>query len=202
MAEKLNNTREPVSKRKLVESGKNLFFKYGFRKVTVEEVCQDARVSKMTFYRSFSNKTDLVCSIIRELADEGMVTYQEIMNRDIPFVEKVLATMEMKRESASQFTEEFLADIYAETTGDVMALLNELSGETLKVVLQDYAGAQESGQIRKELNLALIPYFTSQISRMINDPALLELYGGNMHVALNDLTGLFFYGILSPNRDR
>ena len=41
-------------------AGKKLFFKYGLKKVTIEEICAEANVSKMTFYKYFPNKTALV----------------------------------------------------------------------------------------------------------------------------------------------
>lgn len=40
--EKSLNIRENTKKVKLVESGRILFYKYGYRKVTVEEICRNA----------------------------------------------------------------------------------------------------------------------------------------------------------------
>ena len=40
----------------LFSTAKNLFFKFGLRRVSVEEICIKASVSKMTFYRNFNNK--------------------------------------------------------------------------------------------------------------------------------------------------
>ncbi|RKY44359.1 MAG: TetR/AcrR family transcriptional regulator, partial [Candidatus Neomarinimicrobiota bacterium] len=36
---------------KIVETGKKLFYRYGIKKVSVEEICKEAGVSKATFYK-------------------------------------------------------------------------------------------------------------------------------------------------------
>lgn len=43
--------------RELIETAAQLFFKHGFKRVTVEEICRTAKVSKVTFYRYFAAKT-------------------------------------------------------------------------------------------------------------------------------------------------
>ena len=65
-------------------------------------------------------------------------------------------------------------------------------------VLSDYRNAQLKGQIRKDLNISFIPYYSNRIIEMMKDPELLKVYGGNMHDLIRELTALFFYGILPP----
>ncbi len=47
----------------ILETGQELFWKFGFRRVTIEEICKEAGISKMTFYKYFSNKMDLAITI-------------------------------------------------------------------------------------------------------------------------------------------
>ena len=48
-----------VKHKKLIQTGKALFFKYGIKKVSVAEICKEAGVSKMTFYKHYANKGEL-----------------------------------------------------------------------------------------------------------------------------------------------
>lgn len=190
--------KENLSRRKLLEAGKTLFLKYGYRKVTVEEICTEAGISKMTFYRFFDNKISLVECMINELADEGIRVYRKIMDSDARFEEKIMATLQMKNEAASKFSEEFLRDIYADPAAGILTALKRLTEETMAMIMEDYSLAQANGQIRQDLNLAIIPYYTGKITTMVQDPELVKLCGGNMHDAIKELTNLFFYGILNP----
>lgn len=198
MPDKQLNIRETASKSKLVEAGKNLFSHYGFRKVSVEEVCKLAGISKMTFYRFFENKIDLVKFILVSAANEGWLKYQEISKLDVPYAEKIRAVIRMKFESGSQFSDELLKDIYEDQEAGLMSLLQQLTADMVVKLMDEYKLAQEQGHIRKDLNLKFIPYFLDQITRQLNDPALLALYGGNIHEAIMELTNFFFYGILVP----
>jgi AcrR family transcriptional regulator len=188
------------SKQKLMESGKALFYKHGYRRVSVEEVCRHAGVSKMTFYRFFDNKLDLIKALLVELAEDGVRIYREIMSRDIPFEEKIAETIRMKREASSQYSEEFMKDVYLDKESGILPLLKEMSAKTMALVLEDYRKAQEDGYLRQDLNLKVLPYFIGKLNEMINDPALLALYGDNLHEILREITNLFFYGIIVKNR--
>lgn len=190
--------KQSPTKNKLVESGKTLFYKYGYRKVTVEEICRQAGLSKMTFYRFFENKSDLVRYILLELAGDGMKAYREIMDSGLSFEEKMRESIRLKRESAKQYSDEFLTDVYRDRDGDIMPMLMKIYGDSMVMMMEDYRKAQEQGQIRKDLNLTFIPYFLNKMNDMLQDPALLTLYGNNIHEIMSELTNLFFYGILEP----
>ena len=45
-------------------AAKDLFWKFGIRKVSIEEICSKANVSKVTFYKYFENKIDLAIFIL------------------------------------------------------------------------------------------------------------------------------------------
>ena len=192
--------KENTRKRKVIEAGKALFTRFGFRKVTIEEICKEAAISKMTYYRFFANKTELVRFILTELSEEGLRSYREIMNQDIPFEEKIRQTIRMKELSAAQFSQELLRDIYEDREGDLTSLIQKLTAETMTLILEDYRIAQEKGHIRKNINLSFIPFILNQMSNLVSNPALLAIYQGNMKDAMKELTNLFFYGIMEPDR--
>ena len=198
MTDKPLYIRETVSKRKLIDAGKTLFFKYGYRKVTVEEICKSAGISKMTFYRFFGNKIDLLRFILTKISDDGMKSYSEIMNQNISFEEKIRTIVQMKLESAEQFSDELLKDVYDDLDKGLMIMLQKMTGEIMIRVMADFKVAQEQGHIRKDLNLAFIPYFLNQINNLVKDPVLLDMYHGNIREVMTELTNFFFYGILIP----
>lgn len=191
---------ETTSKGKLVESGHKLFNKFGFRKVTVEEICRDAGVSKMTFYRFFSNKMELVLFILTEMSERSRSTYHEIMSLNLSFEDKVRKTIRMKEDTAAQYSNEFLRDILADKDFNLLGLIQRLTVEMIDEVMADYRKAQIEGHVRKDLNLNIIPFFLNQINIMVKDPALLEAAGGDLRLVMGELTNLFFYGIMEPGR--
>jgi len=50
--------------KRILESARKFFFRYGFKKTSLDEVAEDAGIAKGTIYNYFKNKEDLfVCNI-------------------------------------------------------------------------------------------------------------------------------------------
>ena len=64
------NEKENAKREALLNTGRRLFWKYGFKRVTISEICEEADVSKMTYYRCFENKTDLAKTIFDKVVKE------------------------------------------------------------------------------------------------------------------------------------
>ncbi|MFO7827481.1 MAG: helix-turn-helix domain-containing protein, partial [Bacteroidales bacterium] len=82
----------------ILKVAKELFWKHGINRVTVEEICKKSKVSKMTFYKYFDNKTDIVKHIYKNTATDAMNKYRAIMNSDLAFKEKVKKSLDLKME--------------------------------------------------------------------------------------------------------
>ncbi len=95
----------------LVKTAEDLFKRYGMRRVTVEEICQKADVSKMTFYKHFKNKLDITKTVINRIVDEKEKEYQALMNLDMTYVEKVKLIVQKKVEGVEEFSQEFADDV-------------------------------------------------------------------------------------------
>lgn len=182
-------------KQDILESGKKLFWKHGFRRVTIEEVCSDAKVSKMTFYKFFSNKMDLVRTIMEKLVAFSMKQYNEIMESDIPFHEKITKQIEMKMEGTSEISNEFLDDLLVHADQEVMQMMQKMTQESFASVMEGYIKAQKEGHVRKDLKPEFIQYFLNHMFEMLKDEKLIALYGSTSELA-TEVTKFFFYGIL------
>lgn len=182
-------------KKQIVITAQNLFWKFGFKRVSIEEICGEAGVSKMTFYKHFSNKNELVKFIINYITSEAMNKYRNIMSQDIPFPEKVKQSIQLKMESSNEMSEEFFNDFHKNADRDLLAVLNDTVQGNLKQLLNDYMEAQKKGEIRKEINPQFILYFFNKILEMAKDENLLKIYKSPQALIM-ELTNFFFYGIL------
>ena len=66
----------------LLETGKKLFWKHGFRRVTIDEICHEAGVSKMTFYKWFDNKTGFAKTIFSNEVQRAIIEFRKIMEKE------------------------------------------------------------------------------------------------------------------------
>ncbi|MEA1885868.1 MAG: TetR/AcrR family transcriptional regulator [Bacteroidota bacterium] len=187
-----------MSKRKqILVTAKELFWKHGIKRVTVEEICSRASVSKMTFYKHFSNKNDLVKHILDNLYSESMKKYSNIMSSEKKYKDKVAGLYRLKLEATDAISHEFLNDFYDSGDEELKEYLNKKVEENLNPIIKDLRNAQDKGKIRKDIKPEFINFFLNHMVKLVNDPALNSLYPSAQEMIL-ELTNFFFYGILPP----
>jgi len=184
----------------IVIAAKDLFYKYGIKRVTIEEICKNAKVSKMTYYKFFQNKIELVKYIFETVQQETLNKYRMIMDSNIPFNEKVLKTIELKIEQTNNISREFYAELMNSDEPDIKLMMINMMTENLEIILNDYKLAQQNGDIRLDIKPEFILYFLNHMLEMGKDEKLSKLYA-NPQEMIMELTNFFFYGIL-PRQDK
>lgn len=197
MNQNINNPKYTI----IVETARKLFWKHGISRVSIEEICREAGVSKMTFYNFFSNKKELGKMVIDNIIDESIKKYREIMNQSIPFEEKIKKQLLLKYEGTKEISAELVNDIYSNQKLGLHIHFQKRADEITKEIQKDYANAQKQGYIRKDLNLDFIFYFNNKMAEMFSDPKLLEMYD-NMQDLIMEYANLFFYGIFSHKNEK
>jgi AcrR family transcriptional regulator len=185
-------------RKKILTEGKALFWKYGFKRITVEEICTAAHVSKMTFYKFFANKMELIKVILEEISKESIRGYREIMDADIPFTEKITRQLEMKMKGTAEMSTEFMNDLILHAESDIHEIYAKIAEDTLKMVHADYLKAQQEGDIRPDIKPEFIIYFLNHLFEMFKDKNLSNLYESPNEMTM-ELLNFFFYGV--ANRD-
>lgn len=180
---------------KIMTAAEMLFKKHGCKRVTIDEICRTAAVSKMTFYKYFPNKTDLAIIIIRRIADTQRAAFRELMARDIPFTEKVRETIRMKLEASQDFGTEWPREIFENPDTDIFRFLQGIAGESAREVRKEYETAQKNGDIRADVRMDFIFYFLDHIQTMLQDERLLGMYD-SFEAMTSELMNFFFWGIL------
>ena len=61
----------PPPRERIIETARDLFRKHGFRGVGVDAIAEAAETNKMTLYRHFGSKDDLIASCLSEVAREA-----------------------------------------------------------------------------------------------------------------------------------
>ncbi|MBC8343888.1 MAG: TetR/AcrR family transcriptional regulator [Bacteroidetes bacterium] len=184
----------------IVQTGKDLFWKFGVRRVSIEEICTEARVSKVTFYKHFKNKVDLAKYILENNFAEALTEYREIMDSDIPFVDKINSIIQMKLNNANKYSKEFLEDLYKGKIPELYEYLINYSKETFKMVAIDFKKAQEEGHFRKDVKIDFLMIFLKKMIDLAGDPDINSLYKTPSDM-IKEFTHFFFYGTVARDQE-
>ena len=184
---------------KITETAYNLFMRHGIKRITIEEICRTAGVSKMTFYKYFNDKNDLALFVLDNIFTQGENRYQNIMDQDIPYSEKVKDIIKMKLEASKDVSQEMMQDLWHNSDPQVADYMTKRTQLVLKQFLDDMIDAQDKGEIRKDLNPHFILYLIGKMQDMTADEKVLNMYKTSQDL-VSELVNFFFYGILTGEK--
>ncbi|MCD4829371.1 MAG: TetR/AcrR family transcriptional regulator [Candidatus Cloacimonetes bacterium] len=182
----------------LMATAEELFLRCGIRRVTVEEICRKAHVSKMTYYKYFSSKADIAVKVLEKICSEMSEIKWGILRADKPFTWKAEQLIELEVDLAKRMSEDFLYDYF--NYPELKPLVTKIMKQGYSDLEELYREAQRKGEIRQDISLKLIMYMTRQLYVIMQDEAILSEYD-NMRDFTRELARFYFYGLLGHNDD-
>ncbi len=182
----------------LIKTAHDLFWKHGFRRVSIEEICLKAGISKMTFYKYFDDKLELAKAIFDQVVQEGILKFKEILTDNIPPNEKIKKIVLLKLEGTNDISKEFLEDFYRDNESGIAKFVREKTNEAWDVVLSDIKQAQVQGIFRKDIKPEFLFYFLNNLKPYYTDENLLKLYSSPQELVM-EMVNFFMYG-MSPGQ--
>jgi AcrR family transcriptional regulator len=185
-------------KRHIIETAAALFTKFGIRRVTVEEICREAGASKMTFYKYFPNKIELLKTIWSGWIDDAYRRLDELDAMDIPFAEKMLLIVEYKMELLSNIGPEMLEEVL-HADPEIKDFVTDMRHRSLSRFMKFVADAQARGdmrRIRPEFVLAMM----DKLQEVAGNYELRNLYASDLEF-VREVNDFFFFGIMPVQRE-
>ncbi len=180
----------------IVSAAKALFWKYGFKRVTIEEVCATAKVSKMTFYKFYTNKLELAKAVFDMVVDDGVERFKLLMGSDAPVSEKMRGMIQMKLEGTNDISREFLADFYANPELGLSTYIEEKTRVVWADVITIFREGQQKGWFRSDFKPELLLILAQKAAELVTDSKVVALYNKPQDLVL-ELTSLMTYGIVN-----
>lgn len=191
----MNSNKENPKFKQITETAKELFYNFGIKRVSVEEICQTAQVSKMTFYKFFPNKIELAKYIFSELIKENEIKYETIMNSEISFAEKTDLVIKLKLDAMNSMSNDLIKEILI-ANPEIQNLFHRKRQEIYGKMIKQYTQAQKDGDIRPDIHPEFILYLLNALTELTKDENLLTNYT-DLTELVKEITKFFFYGILA-----
>jgi len=180
----------------IVETGKKLFYRYGIKKVSVEEICKEAGVSKATFYKYFKNKVDLALFILKEIFDNAWKEYYDIVNSNDPFNMKMEKIIKWKGEMMNIFIQDFIKEFAKSDIDEINRYINQEIHKSYQESKNFYLMGKKEGYIRKDVDLDFLFTLYSKIYDLFTDKELAKKYPTPGSI-FEQLIKIIMYGIIS-----
>lgn len=190
-------TESNSKKVQILATGKELFWKFGFKRVTIEEICREAGVSKMTFYKFFPNKTKLATAIMDVVFEESLLKIRKIDKEHESADKTFKKFLQLKSEGSRDISEEFIKDLYTNPDPGLKTYMEKKTKSMLEEIQRVYEHGKETGWVRKDLNIPFLILFSQKLVLLTNDKGMMQFFDSPQDLIM-EITNLFIYGI-SPH---
>lgn len=178
----------------LLKVARELFWKHGFKRVTIEEVCQLAGMSKMTFYRLYPNKIELAKAVYDEEVAKGLAAFKAILAEDLKPSEQMKKILFLKLKGTNDISQEFIKDFYDSPELGLKNYVEEKTKLIWTEVLDYFIQAQQKGLFRKDFKPAFFLNLSTHLTGMLSDENLIKLYDTPQELII-EIANFCIYGI-------
>ena len=182
----------PKKQQQLITAAKNLLLNHGLRRVTIKEICKNANVSKMTFYKYYNNKLDIAKAVLDVMFYEGLMLYNEIIEVDIPLPKKVEEMLKFIRERFTSVGEAFINDLLNEDSPLHQYFFNQHKNAR-ELAMGFFKNIQKDGLIRSDIKLPFLLFMLDNLSVLVNHPDFIKIMP-NIEDRICELSSLLFHG--------
>jgi len=184
-----------TKKEQLEITAKDLFLKHGFKKVSIDEICKKANVSRKTFYTFYENKNALVLFILREMVDGIKASYVDILKSEITFAEKMQKMLMLRLNTSKSLSLEFVADFYNPEAGEILDYFTRMKEESIVSSRHFLLKAQEKGEMNPNLNLDYVIWLMQKVMELCSSQDLMSIFP-NTESFVRQISESMLYGIM------
>ncbi len=189
-------------KKRIIETARESFSKYGYRRVRTSDIAQKAGISKRTLYKHFPSKEALFQSVINDthikLEKDISAILDRIVNNDkSDFVEELANLIKINIESSSTFTKEFYEDI-DKLSPDSWDIITKFRESQLKsIFFKTYEIGNKRGIFKSDLNYELVLIIQQSVFSTVMNPDILANLPLTTKEVVESITEVLFTGVLT-----
>ena len=188
-----------TKKQQIERKAKELFWKHGFKKVTIEEICNKATVSRKTFYSFYENKSALIIFLLQQITDEQIAEYEALINRDITFSEKMEKMLALKYKSGKSFSKEFVDDFFHPDSDDILSFYTKLMQNSMNLMYNFFVEAQQKNEMNQNLDINFVMLMMQKMLEVSSQPDVMAFFP-DIETMTRQISQFVIYGVMPPTK--
>ncbi|MDD4430314.1 MAG: TetR/AcrR family transcriptional regulator [Bacteroidales bacterium] len=187
-------------KEQLDQAAWNLFWKHGFQKVSITEICQKAKLSRKTFYAYYKDKTTLILHLLEDWNETLMQSYRSIIENEQPFADKMQKLLALKYEMSGNFSMEFVADFFNPQAAAILEQFSKMTANSLETTKNFFIQAQNKGELNPNLQIDFLMWLIQKQLELFRSDEIMHLFPDAETLA-RQFSESLIYGILPHNNE-
>lgn len=132
--------------KRILEKSEELFWKYGYNAVSVDQIANEAGISKMTIYKHFHSKEDLLIKVMENIIEFHMNKIMEKISEKYHIIDKVEIIYSYSRIMANELPVALIRDIV-----EKKSIYNKIAEMKLQRALPIWQHILKDGIAKKEI---------------------------------------------------
>lgn len=143
-------------KERILTAAEQLFWKYGVRSVTMEDIAKQLGISKKTIYQHFTDKEAILYQVMQKKIDSDVTEMHCVATETTNPIEELLMVLEMMRRNQHEVSPNLLIDIkryYPQAFG---LFWQHMDQHLMKHILENIQKGVSQELYRSDINPAIL----------------------------------------------
>lgn len=183
--------RKKEKEKSILDTALRLFQKNGILNTPVSQIAKEAGVSQVTIFKYFETKDNLVLSTVNYFVDESFRSFEELVNKEATFEDKIENIILMKKTYANEMSQDFIMrfmEIYAEDSSNIKNLYHTKGSELYQKLFQQ---GRAEGKISNSISDKVLYLYMDMYSDYLSK----EEVSSQIKPLAQEFMRLFMYGI-------
>lgn len=185
-------------KDRILHKANDLFFRYGVRSITMDEIAAQCGVSKKTIYQFFEDKDALVAAVLDKEIDNTQGRCLDTRNISENAIHEVFLAMEFVIQMFDSMHANVMFDLHKHHPESYHKLEQHKSKFLYTVTKENIERGQQEGLYRTELNAEILAYMRLETVFMTVRQELIPRHQHPPSVVMQEISDHFLYGMATP----
>jgi AcrR family transcriptional regulator len=191
---------KPEKREQIITAALALFGRtHNVKKVSLEDIAREARVSPTTIYNIFGTRDKLVFEVIKVITLKNLNKNKQLVQSSIPFPQKLAAIVSGKQDLIEKLDSEIIGKIISQDAS-MRPFVDEIYAKEIKPLwLKIMTDGKQEGFIDDSVDLdSLMVYLDIIKAGLSARTDLMKEFASNPGLTLNT-TRLMFYGFMKKD---
>jgi AcrR family transcriptional regulator len=143
-------------KERILAEAEQLFWKYGVRSVTMEDIAKRLGISKKTIYQHFTDKEAIIYQVVQDKISQDQSEVSCMAVDAANPVEEILQVLEIMRKHADKASPNLLIDIQRHYPQAFGLYRQHKEGYIMRYILENIQKGVEQGIYRADMNPTIL----------------------------------------------
>ena len=185
------------TKERIIKAAQELFFSYGIRSITMDDIARHLSISKKTLYRFFEDKDQIVLTLTQLDLKENERLMKDIASRSKDAIDEILQAMECVTEQLSKFHPSVIYDLQRFHPKSWNELRKFTEEHSLSSVMLNLKRGIRQGLYRSDINIPILSRLRIEQISLAMNPVVYPPGQFDLKKVEIELLKHFLFGILT-----